>query len=457
VTGPGKLLFLNFRFIHRLGQLLRHRFSSAGLLILGGVVASGIFGIDTRQSLAYQVFAITTMLLLLAIISSLFLRGNFRYRRLLPDYGTVNEALKYKMVIQNQDKSAYKDLVLIDELAAEFPDYKTFKTSYDPQDKQRNWFDRKIGYPRLVALLKYRHGGTLPQIEVDSVPARDEKEVEIEFTPVRRGYLQFSRSSIARPDPLGLFRSIRRKPNPDTLLILPKTYRVPNLPLAGHRKYHHGGITHASTIGDSQEFLSLRDYQPGDPMRAIHWRSYAKRGTPVVKEFRDEYFVRHGLILDTFIEGNSAAKFEAAVSMAASFALSIENQDTLLDLMFIGTESYRFTTGRSFGKAANMLEILACVQPCQQQKFQQLFDLIRHSSGELSGLILILLDWDDKRQQMIQQLLMMNIPVFVFVIIDETTDTALEAGPLQQTPERLFALPVTNIQQTLDMIKQNAF
>ncbi|MEX2354142.1 MAG: DUF58 domain-containing protein, partial [Gammaproteobacteria bacterium] len=330
MPGPGHLLYLNFRLLHRFSQWMRRRFSPLGLLILGGVVASAIFGIDTRQSLAYQVFAVTFILLILSIISSFLLRGNFRFRRRLPDYGTVGVPVHYKLVIDNPDKKAGKDLILIDELASPFPDYKTFKSATDPLDKQRNWFDRKIGYPRLVSLIQQRRGGTLPQVEIDFIPASDEREIEVEFTPVRRGYLQFSGSYIARPDPLGLFRSIIGTRHPDKLLILPKTYRVPRLNLAGQRKYHPGGVNQASAIGDSQEFLSLRDYQPGDPMRSVHWRSYAKRGEPVVKEFRDEYFVRHGLILDTFIEENSMVKFETAVSMAASFALSIEDQDSLL-------------------------------------------------------------------------------------------------------------------------------
>ena len=44
----------------------------------------------------------------------------------------------------------------------------------------------------------------------------------------------------------------------------------------------------------------MRDYRPGDPLRRIHWKSWAKTGRPVVKEYQDEFFVRHGLILDTF-------------------------------------------------------------------------------------------------------------------------------------------------------------
>jgi uncharacterized protein (DUF58 family) len=315
--------------------------------------------------------------------------------------------------------------------------------------------DRKLGYPRLLTLIRNNHGGVLPPREVDVIPGRDEREVTIEFMPLRRGYLHFAAIRLARPDPFGLFRALFSIRKPDKLLILPRTYRVPAIRLAGIRKYQPGGMNQASAIGDSQEFLSLRDYQPGDPMRSIHWRSYAKRGEPVVKEFRDEYFVRQGLILDTFTEGAPLTRFEEAVSLAASFARSIKDQDSLLDLMFVGTEAYRFTSGRSFGEAANMLEILACVSPAREQDFQRLVNHVLQHLGELSGLVLVLLDWDDKRQQLVSRLVSMKVPVLVYVIVDGETATPLPPGPLAATPTRLIVLPSGQMQAALDQINRN--
>ena len=82
----------------------------------------------------------------------------------------------------------------------------------------------------------------------------------------------------------------------------------------------------------------MRDYRPGDPLRRIHWRSWAKTDKPIVKEYQDEFFVRHALILDTFQKEAYGDVFEEAISVAASFACTMGTQDSLLDLMFIGTE-----------------------------------------------------------------------------------------------------------------------
>jgi hypothetical protein len=427
------------------------------MLLLGAMIGAGIFGIDTRASLAYQVFAITSSILLISFISSFFFKIKLNVERNLPEFGTVAMPMNYKVKVENPHQRPHRDLIYMDELAYQFPSYETFRSTPDPQDMQRNWVDRKIGYPRLMSLIQKNRGGSMKWTDIDVIPAGDETQLAVEFLPLRRGYLHFAKSSIAKPDPFGLFRSISSKDVKEKLLILPKTYNVPRITLEGRRRYHHGGISQASQVGDSQEFMSLREYKPGDPLRSIHWRSYAKRGKPVVKEYRDEFFVRQGLILDTFIENHSQVKFEEAVSIAASFALCVEERDALLDLMFVGTESYHFTSGRSFGKAANMLEILACVEPSSNPDFNRLNKLIEKHISELSSMVVILLDWDDKRQDMIKHFISLKIPIMVFVLKDNNNNgEPFDPGPLAMNPERFVEINIQDVQQALDDVDWRA-
>ena len=51
-----------------------------------------------------------------------------------------------------------------------------------------------------------------------------------------------------------------------------------------------------------------------------------------------------------------------AVSVAASFACTVLTQESLLDLLFVGPQSYCFTAGRGLAQADQMLEILAAVR-----------------------------------------------------------------------------------------------
>jgi uncharacterized protein (DUF58 family) len=414
------------------------------------MLAAGIFGVDIRQSMAFQLFAITASLLFASVLASLSFRGQFRIRRLLPQFGTVNQPLTYQVQIENLGKNKQSDLLFIDDLEGRLPDYHEFSNSRDPQDRNRNRFDRIIGYPRLMGLIRNKRGGSIQPLVVESIAADDNSELNIELLPLRRGYIHFSIARIARPDPFGLVRAMKKFKQKNKLLILPKTYRTPKIELKGLRKYQQGGMNQASSVGDSQEFMSLRDYRPGDPLRSIHWRSYAKTGSPVVKEFHDEFFVRQGLILDTFQEDKSNDVFEEAVSVAASFCLSLPGQDALLDLIFVGDRPYRFTSGRGLGQTENMLEILACTRPCDDSSFSKLHDLIPAYSSETSGMICVLLDWDEKRQRLVEAIIQAGIPVVVFVLTDANNALDLEPGPLKLYPERFINLSCGQVQTALD-------
>jgi uncharacterized protein (DUF58 family) len=206
-------------------------------------------------------------------------------------------------------------------------------------------------------------------------------------------------------------------------------------------------------VGDAQEFFSLRDYRPGDPLRHIHWRAWARCGEPVVKKYQDEYFVRHALILDTFIEALEHPVFEDAVSAAASFTYSVQQQDALLDVMFVGTEAYRFTMGRSLSSIDSMMEILACVEPCLDKPFAELQQLVTHHASQLSGAICILLAWDETRQAFVKTLRGMGIPLLVLVVSDGASIPDLDPGPMADQPQNFHPLKVGNIEEGLAALR----
>jgi uncharacterized protein (DUF58 family) len=229
--------------------------------------------------------------------------------------------------------------------------------------------------------------------------------------------------TLARSDPFGLMRTLRTQPAPQSLLVLPKRYPLGDVRLPGSRRFQHGGVALAMSVGDSDEFFSLRDYRPGDPLRRIHWRSWAKAGRPIVKEHHDEFFVRHALLLDTFAAAPDDA-FEEAVSVAASFACAVRTQDSLLDTMFIGPESYCFTTGRGVGHTEGMLAVLACVRPCRDAAFETLHRAVLERHASLSGCVCVLLGWDEERRQLVDHLTALGIETLALVV---TADPSVPA------------------------------
>ncbi len=448
-----QFLLRNFRLVYRVSHWTRRRFTRAGQLVLAAIVATGALGIDTELTLAYQAFTLLAALILVGIIGSVFYRARFRVTRQIPAFGTVGEALTYRITVGNRSGKTQRDLVLMENVEAKFPSYVEFKRIRQPGEEKQNWFDRAVGYPRWAWLMRQRRGVDASEFALASLPAGKETELSVTVTPLRRGYIHFAGAIIARPDPFGLFRAFARTVAHDALLVLPPRYPVPEIQLPGSRRYQQGGIALASSVGDAQEFFSLRDYRPGDPLRHIHWRAWARHGKPVVKKYQDEYFVRHALVLDTFINTLENPVFEDAVSAAASFTYSIQQQDALLDVMFVGTEAYRFTTGRSLSSIDSMMEILACVQPCVDKPFAELQQLVVHHASQLSGAICILLAWDETRQAFVETLRGMGIPLLVLVVSDGGSAPDLDPGPMADQPQHFHSLRTGRIEENLAALR----
>jgi uncharacterized protein (DUF58 family) len=230
------------------------------------------------------------------------------------------------------------------------------------------------------------------------------------------------------------------------LLVLPRRYPVARLQAPGHRRLQPGGVSLASSVGDSQEYMGLRNYRPGDSPRHIHWAAWARSGEPVVKEYQDEYFARQALVLDSYAPPERAAELEAAVSVAASLVEPLQGPDSLLDLMFVGERAYTFTAGRGLASSQGLLEILACVQPSRGTDFPVLTKAVLQHAPRLSACLCVLLAWDESRRELVARLRALALPVRVILIGGEDDP---DPGPLTDRPADLIKLDPARLAEGL--------
>jgi uncharacterized protein (DUF58 family) len=401
--------------VYRFSQWTRRRFTPAGLALLYVLVAATVFGVDTRRTVAYQMFGLAIGLLAIASLASLRFRPKLTFERRLPQYVTVGEVFSYRHRVHNRGPRRIARVRLRDELAERFPDAQTFRHARGARDPQVNWVDRRIGFPRWLELVRRGRGADIEDTDLVDLPAGHSVEITLSATPLRRGVLRFERCRLLRPDPLGLVNASTGTDLPGELVVLPRCYPMPPLTLPGARRLQRGGVALSHDVGDSQEFIQLRDYRPGDPLRHIHWPSFAKAGKPVVKEFQDEYFTRYALVLDTFGDAGSDVEFEAAVSVAASFVSGLEIHDALLDLVFVEDRAYRLTVGRGLGRTLDLLRELAAVEPCRGHSFDLLAAHVLEHAQALSGCILVLLRMDEQRRRLVQRLRGLGVQLLVLV------------------------------------------
>jgi uncharacterized protein (DUF58 family) len=446
---------LVFKFLYRIYRAIAgvrywgyRRFTRAGLSVLGAFIIASIMAPYTDNNVAYQSFTFLLLLLVLAFCSSFFFGGRFSATRYLPRFGTVGAPLGYTLGLKNLTARAQSGLAVMENLGdsrPSFEDWLAVQLAYEQRARSFRFSSNKRSNPFKLAALKIA--------AVPPTPSKQEVQVRCELTPLRRGLLRLEGITVARPDALGLFRAFSDVPLPQSVLILPKRYPLPPIALPGTMKYQQGGIALASNVGQSDEFVALRDYRQGDPLRHIHWKSWARAGKPVVKEFEDEFFVRHALVLDTFAEHAHSDAFEEATSIAASFACTIPAQESLLDLLFVGSQSYCFTVGRGVAHGEQLLEILASVRRAQDPVFHNLERLVLNHISKVSGCIFVFLAWDKARREFVQKIRALGVPMVVLVVVESGKKALLETEADFDRPEKLFFLECGKIEEGLAQLK----
>jgi uncharacterized protein (DUF58 family) len=442
-----KLLYRSFRTTPELPLRFRRRFTLPGIFVSCLLLLTISLGLDTTQTTAYQIVMLLFAMMLVGLVSTLFFRPHVRVRRVLPAFGTVGQSLRYELRLTNGDRLPEKSLIAIENLEDPRPTLTEFLFTPEPGEERRNWYDRTLGFYRWRWLYNRKRGAILKEQPLPDLPGGEEVVAPMNITPLRRGRLVFTGLTLARPDPFGMVKALSLVPGTDSVLILPERHPIPPLDLPGKVKYQQGGVSFASSVGESEEFVALRDYRPGDPLRHIHWRSFARTGKPIVKEFQDEYFVRTALVLDTF--GTDLDVFESAVSAAASFACALDTQESLLDLLFVGDEAYCFTAGRGLGQTRQVLEVLAGVQARPEKSFSTLDSLLVRHASQVSGCVCVLIEWNDERKDFIRRMLGLRVPVLVVLIVAEEPAVRPDPGPMSACPDRFRVIPTDRLKEGL--------
>lgn len=144
---------------------------------------------------------------------------------------------------------------------------------------------------------------------------------EYELDAQKRGVFQWQTVELRTANPLGLFWCRRDRPVPARVIVYPQIFPLSNCPIIDHIGIEDSTKFQSETLyQNAHEGMTkaIRNYQMGDPMRLIHWRSSARFGEFKVRELEittgGEELI---LCLDHQFAWDSES-FEQAVSAAAS-------------------------------------------------------------------------------------------------------------------------------------------
>jgi uncharacterized protein (DUF58 family) len=169
----------------------------------------------------------------------------------------------------------------------------------------------------------------------------------------RRGVVKVGPVSVVRGDPFGLFERAHRRDDPVDLFVHPQTVLFDGQSLGFLRDLE--GLPAADLSRDDVSFHALNEYQPGDDLRHVHWRSTARTGVMMVRQY-EETRRSHFVIGLSRSSGDYAdpQDFELGISVAGSVGLRAIRDSQRVDVRVQGRE-LRAGTGKQ------LLDSLAAV------------------------------------------------------------------------------------------------
>ena len=168
-----------------------------------------------------------------------------------------------------------------------------------------------------------------------SLPAMQPAQQHEELFAVpthRRAVIQAGPAESVKGDAIGLLRRAQQWSEPVELFVHPRTVRL--APSAAGLVRDLEGQTSKRITNTDLAFHALRPYEPGDDRRYVHWRTSARIGQLMVRQFeetrRSQITVVHVSMREAY---RSDDEFELAVSVTASIAAQVIRDGTRIDVV----------------------------------------------------------------------------------------------------------------------------
>jgi uncharacterized protein (DUF58 family) len=221
-------------------------------------------------------------------------------------------------------------------------------------------------------------GGEVREIAVPALAAGDTSDHLYEIPALRRGRIDVGPLTVERSDLLGLARSRTDIGNVESLWVYPRRHVV-RVAGGGRLRHHHEGIVPDQPLRGSTDVRSLREYQPGDELRHVHWRASAKTGQLVVREYVDPVQPHCTVVLDNRLTALTADAFEEAVEVATSVLWSAIGEGHRI--MLRTAEGETLHGGDRVEAAQPLLDRLAGVGQVDGADLVRVLDATRRGGG----------------------------------------------------------------------------
>lgn len=189
---------------------------------------------------------------------------------------------------------------------------------------------------------------------------RKEKEWDYEIDRMPRGEHVLEGVEVEVSDFFGWIRKTYFIPIKNSILVYPKTTDIEYMSIES--QYDRGTtISPYSIVKDTTMATGVRDYQSGDRVSWIHWKSFARTQVLMTKEFEDRRSQELTLVFDS----RPSEMFEEQVELAASILKEASNHQAGIGFLSTGPEQVAFPFIQSEEQYRRALIHLAKIKPIE--------------------------------------------------------------------------------------------
>lgn len=388
------------RVVGKLGALY-YRVTPEAQLFSALTFFAGITGLDVPSTDAHLLFALLSSVLVASLMVSQFYRlRSVHIEATCAPRVTIGDEQRFTITLRNQsDEDISRAQVL---------------GPFLPWDGR--WVEARPTTVRLAA-------GSVAHAELR---ARFHQRGQHHLDP-------FVAGAVA---PLGLAIGPTIESDGCRFIVVPKVASVQSLRMPQPRAVRSGNITLDARAGDSMDLLGVRDYRPGDRVRDLHARTWARTGRPVVREYMQESITAVGVLLDpSSRDGSDDDTFDARLSLTAGMLGFIARGQSIAELLVANPQGRELVLGSRYASLDHALELLACTDPCEPQAPDALAARVERREFPWSRALIVCGEIGEWQRAVVQALLRVGIPCGIYVVADPARQPERE-GPNERVLSR---------------------
>ena len=171
--------------------------------------------------------------------------------------------------------------------------------------------------------------GGLAAFLLGSIPRRSQVDLTYKRGALRRGVFDNWQGFFYSEGILGLARHSSRTFPESRLVVFPSYVSLKTFPFIDSLLHPHHTPHGVPTRGAGMDYYGVREFRAGDALRHVHWRTTARRGELVVREFETEVGVPLLILIDAQMRAephgdygalDSAARLAASIARYAHYA-----------------------------------------------------------------------------------------------------------------------------------------